>query len=47
MERGERGRTEHFIPVAVPGGQVGELIGVRITGVTPKGLVGEKLREAA
>ncbi|WP_240231161.1 tRNA (N(6)-L-threonylcarbamoyladenosine(37)-C(2))-methylthiotransferase MtaB [Devosia lacusdianchii] len=41
------GRTEQFLPVAVPGAQPSELLAVRINGVTADGLVGEALREAA
>ena len=47
MEREGLGRTEQFVPVAVPGAQPGALLAVRITGVGGEGLVGEALREAA
>jgi threonylcarbamoyladenosine tRNA methylthiotransferase MtaB len=47
MERGGRGRTEQFVPVAVAGAQPGELLDVRITGLSRTGLVGERLRTAA
>ena len=47
VERSGLGRTEQFVPVAVPGSQPGELLSVRITGTTTDGLVGEALREAA
>jgi threonylcarbamoyladenosine tRNA methylthiotransferase MtaB len=41
------GRTEQFVPVAVPGRTAGELIPVRVTGLTAGGLTGEALRDAA
>ena len=47
IERNGIGRTEQFVPVAVPGSQPGELLTVRITGVAADGLVGEALKEAA
>nr|WP_295888199.1 tRNA (N(6)-L-threonylcarbamoyladenosine(37)-C(2))-methylthiotransferase MtaB [uncultured Devosia sp.] len=47
IERNGIGRTEQFVPVAVPGSQPGELLAVRITGTAADGLVGEALREAA
>ncbi|MGB3335908.1 MAG: tRNA (N(6)-L-threonylcarbamoyladenosine(37)-C(2))-methylthiotransferase MtaB [Devosia sp.] len=47
MERKGPGRTEQFVPVAVPGAQPGQLLAVRITGAATNGLVGEALREAA
>ena len=47
IERNGLGRTEQFVPVAVAGGQPGELLSARITGVAADGLVGEALREAA
>jgi threonylcarbamoyladenosine tRNA methylthiotransferase MtaB len=47
IERNGLGRTEQFVPVAVPGAQPGELLSVRITGMATDGLVGEALREAA
>jgi threonylcarbamoyladenosine tRNA methylthiotransferase MtaB len=47
MERGGTGRTEHYLPVAVPDAQRGELIAVRITGRDGDRLIGERLREAA
>lgn len=47
IERNDLGRTEQFLPIAVPGTQPGELLAVRVTGVTVDGLVGEALREAA
>ena len=46
MERGGIGRTEHFIPVRVAGVEAGELLSVRITGLSEHGLVGETLRAA-
>jgi threonylcarbamoyladenosine tRNA methylthiotransferase MtaB len=47
VERDGLGRTEQFMPVAVPGTQPGDLLAVRITGTTPEGLVGEALQAAA
>ena len=47
MERGGIGRTEHFLPVALPHEQPGALISVRITGASDDGLVGDVLRKAA
>lgn len=47
IERDGLGRTEQFIPVAVPGTQPGELVAVRILKTSADGLVGEALREAA
>jgi threonylcarbamoyladenosine tRNA methylthiotransferase MtaB len=41
------GRTEQFIPIAVPGHSQGELVTVRVTGTSPAGLVGEQMRTAA
>lgn len=46
-ERNGIGRTEQFLPVATPGYGAGELIPMRISGVSPTGLVGEAIREAA
>ena len=47
IERDGLGRTEQFIPVAVPDTQPGELVAVRILKTSADGLVGEALREAA
>ena len=47
MEYSGIGRTEQFVPVVVPGMRPCELRPVRITGVTPDGLVGEMVRQAA
>lgn len=47
MERNGLGRTEQFVPVRVAGMQAGELSAVRIIGLGPDGLIGEKLRAAA
>lgn len=47
MERGGLGRTEQFVPVRVANMEPGELFAVKITGRSPDGLVGEKLRIAA
>jgi len=47
VERHGLGRTEQFVPIAVPGHGPGELVPVRVTGVTPEGLMGEAIRSAA
>jgi threonylcarbamoyladenosine tRNA methylthiotransferase MtaB len=47
VERDGLGRTEQFVPVAVPGAAPGELLAVRITGTAADGLVGQALRDAA
>ena len=47
VERNGVGRTEQFLPIAVPGHAAGELVPTLVTGVTPDGLVGEALRNAA
>ncbi len=47
MERGGIGRTEQFVPVALPGLNYGELVNVRISGANAEGLTGEVLRKAA
>jgi threonylcarbamoyladenosine tRNA methylthiotransferase MtaB len=47
VERDGLGRTEQFVPIAVPGRVAGELLAVRVTGAGPKGLVGEPLKDAA
>ena len=47
VERGGVGRTEQFIPVAMPGHTAGGLVPVRVTGVTATGLTGEAIRIAA
>ena len=47
VERNGIGRTEQFVPIAVPGRMAGELIPVRVTGLTADGLAGEALRDAA
>ena len=47
MERGGMGRTEHFIPVRVAGVDAGQLVSVRISGLSETGLLGEPLRAAA
>ncbi len=46
MERNGLGRTEQFVPVRVASMQPGELSAVRIIGLGPDGLIGEKLRAA-
>jgi threonylcarbamoyladenosine tRNA methylthiotransferase MtaB len=47
VERDGLGRTEQFMPIAVPGRGAGELVPTVVTGVGPDGLVGEVLRDAA
>ena len=47
VEQDGMGRQEQFIPVAVAGHRPGELVAVRITDITPDGLVGEAMRSAA
>ena len=41
------GRTEQFVPVAMPGSPPGELLAVHVTGADNDGLVGDVLRQAA
>jgi threonylcarbamoyladenosine tRNA methylthiotransferase MtaB len=47
VERDGLGRTEQFVPIAVPGHGPGELVAVRATGISADGLVGEPMRTAA
>jgi len=47
VEREGLGRTEQFMPVAVPGAEPGQIVPVRITRVSADGLVGEAVRSAA
>ncbi len=47
VERDGLGRTEQFVPIAVPGHGPGELVPVRAVGTSPDGLVGEAIRSAA
>ena len=47
VEREGMGRTEQFVPIAVPGVAQGQLLAVRATGVTQEGLLGEAVRAAA
>jgi len=47
VERNGVGRTEQFLPIPVPGRSAGEIIPVRVTGVSADGLVGEPIRTAA
>jgi threonylcarbamoyladenosine tRNA methylthiotransferase MtaB len=47
VERDGVGRTEQFIPIAVPGRGAGELVAVRVTGTSTDGLTGEAIRSAA
>ncbi|MDB5613926.1 MAG: mtaB [Devosia sp.] len=41
------GRTEQFVPVAMPGSPPGELLAVHVTGADSERLVGDVLRQAA
>jgi threonylcarbamoyladenosine tRNA methylthiotransferase MtaB len=41
------GRTEQFVPVEVSGYSQGEIVPMRVTGVTGKGLSGERIQAAA
>ena len=47
VERDGLGRTEQFVPIAVPGRSAGELVPTLVTGAGADGLVGEALRDAA
>ncbi len=47
VERNGFGRTEQFVPIAVPGHSAGELVPVHVVGVSPNGLIGEAIRSAA
>jgi threonylcarbamoyladenosine tRNA methylthiotransferase MtaB len=47
FERDGLGRTAQFVPVEVPGYGPGEIVPVRITGLSADGLVGEAIRTAA
>ena len=47
VEREGLGRTEQFMPVAVPGTEPGQIVPARITRVSADGLVGEAARSAA
>jgi threonylcarbamoyladenosine tRNA methylthiotransferase MtaB len=47
VERDGIGRTEQFVPIAVPFHAPGEIVPVRVTGVSAEGLVGEAARAAA
>ncbi|MVS99468.1 tRNA (N(6)-L-threonylcarbamoyladenosine(37)-C(2))-methylthiotransferase MtaB [Devosia marina] len=47
MERNGLGRTEHFIPVRVAGTKAGDLLCVRISGLSDDGLAGDPLQAAA
>jgi threonylcarbamoyladenosine tRNA methylthiotransferase MtaB len=47
VEREGLGRTEQFVPIAVPGHAPGEIVAARVTGTSPDGLVGEAMRTAA
>ncbi|MFD1943347.1 tRNA (N(6)-L-threonylcarbamoyladenosine(37)-C(2))-methylthiotransferase MtaB [Paradevosia shaoguanensis] len=47
VERDGLGRTEQFMPVAVPGAEPGQIVPVRITRASVDGLVGDAVRSAA
>jgi threonylcarbamoyladenosine tRNA methylthiotransferase MtaB len=47
VERDGLGRTEQFVPIAVPGHGPGQIVAARVTGTSPDGLVGEPIRTAA
>jgi threonylcarbamoyladenosine tRNA methylthiotransferase MtaB len=47
MERNGLGRTEQFIPVRVAGAEAGDLLSVRISGLSDGGLAGDPLQAAA
>jgi threonylcarbamoyladenosine tRNA methylthiotransferase MtaB len=47
VERDGLGRTEQFVPLTVPGFSQGQIVPVRVTGVSPSGLIGEPIRTAA
>ena len=47
VERGGIGRQEQFIPVSVSVHSQGQIVPIRITGVSANGLVGEPVRAAA
>ncbi len=47
VEHDGLGRTEQFVPIAVPGMGLARLVAVRATGVSADGLVGEPMRTAA
>jgi threonylcarbamoyladenosine tRNA methylthiotransferase MtaB len=47
VEREGVGRTEQFVPIAIPGHRPGELVAARAVGTTAEGLVGEPIRNAA
>jgi threonylcarbamoyladenosine tRNA methylthiotransferase MtaB len=47
VEHDGLGRTEQFVPIAVPGRRPSEIVPVRVTGLSAAGLVGEPIRTAA
>ena len=47
VERDGLGRTEQFVPIAVPGRSPGEIVSVLVGRVTANGLAGDPLRTAA
>ncbi len=47
VERDGLGRTEQFVPIAVPGHAPGEIVTVRVMSASPVGLAGEPVRTAA
>ena len=47
VERDDMGRTEQFAPIAAPGFAPGQIVPVRVVGVSDTGLIGEAVRTAA
>ena len=47
VEHDGLGRTEQFVPIAVPGHGPGEIAPVRVTSLSADGLIGEPIRTAA
>jgi threonylcarbamoyladenosine tRNA methylthiotransferase MtaB len=46
VERPGFGRTEHFVPVSLDGGEAGEIVTTRIRGAGSRALLGEAIKEA-
>ena len=47
IERDGMGRTEQFVPLRIAGFAAGQIVPVRVTGLSDSGLVGEPMRNAA
>jgi len=47
VERDGLGRTEQFVPIAVPGHVPGDIVPIRVIGATADGLIGDLIRTAA